>query len=249
MNAHVERQKHTMFEDSTNEVQKRLKAMLRGVEETMSNKADEVFIAMSRDYRSVLGSGDTPHGEMMPKLQRVMRKEIKGVINKAEKIFKRVAGMEVEDDGDESEAAAFERTGTPSPKELAKQEENHLSEMQGSVTKGLAVKTENEADPPPPTIEYGPDVKMEVIDEELHVEDAPQDQVDTSVVEQRPHQHPLIFVEPAPPAKRHEEDHATASYRSRPSLETNDHTSLPQLDRDSATSDADYESEDSCSPS
>ena len=51
MNAHVERQRHTMFEDSTNEVQKQLKAMLRGVEESMSNKADKVFIAMSRDYR------------------------------------------------------------------------------------------------------------------------------------------------------------------------------------------------------
>ncbi|MCJ1284331.1 hypothetical protein MMC26_003662 [Xylographa opegraphella] len=221
MNAHVERQRHTMFADSTKEVQKKLKAMLRGVEETMSNKADEVFIAMSRDYRSVLGGGDVPHGEMMPKWQRAMRREVKGVINKAEKIFKRIAGMEVEDDEDdedESEVAALGRAGSPSSDERVKQEENHGSEMQGIVSGDTAVKAENEAGSPSAGIDYGPDVKMEVNDEDSGEEDAA-------------------------PAERDEEASASAHHSARSSLEANEHESSPEVqqacNQESTTSDED----------
>lgn len=103
MNAHVEQKRQTMFKDSTKEVQQRLKTMLRQVEEIMANKADEVFVAMSRDYKSVLGGGDVPQGELMPKWQRIMRKAVKKTISRAEKIFKKVAGFEVSDDESEAE--------------------------------------------------------------------------------------------------------------------------------------------------
>ncbi|MCJ1384792.1 hypothetical protein MMC17_007910 [Xylographa soralifera] len=248
MNAHVERQKHRMFEDSTNEVQQRLKAMIRGVDETMSNKADEVFVAMSRDYRSVLGGGDVPHGEMMPKWQRAMRKEVKGVINKAERIFKRVAGIEVEDDEDESEVTALDHAGTPLPKERVKQEEKHLAATQGIVPKETAVKTEDEATPPSAIIEYGPNVKMEVSDEELRVEDAPRDQVDSLVVGNQPQEHSLFFEEAAPLANLPEAS-ACINHSTRPSFKASDHRSSLQvqgaMDDVSATSDEDIDYEGS----
>ena len=84
---HVDTERHSMFPHSCEEVRTKLKAMLRQVEELMGNKADEVFVAISRDYRSVLGGSDAPQGEMMPRWQRTMRKEVKTVINRAEKIL------------------------------------------------------------------------------------------------------------------------------------------------------------------
>jgi len=48
---------------------------------------------MRRDYRSVLGGGDLPQGEILPKAERLMRKAIMDKIDKVEKIFRRVAGL------------------------------------------------------------------------------------------------------------------------------------------------------------
>ena len=103
MTNHVDQQRLTMFTKSTEEVRTRLKEMLRGIEETLNNKADEVFLAMSRDYYSVLGGGDVPQGEIVPKWQRATLREVKEIIDRAEKIFKRVAGIEI----DEDDTAAF----------------------------------------------------------------------------------------------------------------------------------------------
>ena len=100
MTGHVEQERHIMFEDSTKEVRNRLSAMTRAVEETMMNKADEVFEAMSRDYRHVLG-GAVPHGEVVPKWHRTMQKEVMAIIEGAEQIFKDVAGMGTEDQEEE----------------------------------------------------------------------------------------------------------------------------------------------------
>ena len=104
MHEHVDQVRHTMFSESTEEVRNRLKIMLRQIEELMANKADEVFMQMSRDYRSVLGGGDVVHESMMPKWQRGMRKDVKAVIDNAEKIFKRIAGVDVEEDEVEEDA-------------------------------------------------------------------------------------------------------------------------------------------------
>ena len=103
MTNHVDQQRLTMFTKSTEEVRTRLKEMLRGIEEILNNKADEVFLAMSRDYYSVLGGGDVPQGEIVPKWRRATLREVKEVIDRAEKIFKRVAGIEI----DEDDTAAF----------------------------------------------------------------------------------------------------------------------------------------------
>ncbi|MCJ1248606.1 hypothetical protein MMC30_005824 [Trapelia coarctata] len=111
LNGHVDTIRHEMFSDSCDEVRTKLKGMLVHVEELMAKRADELFAAISRDYRSVLGGSNAPRGDMMPRSQRIMRKEVKSVIGRAEKIFKRVAGIEVEDDDDDGSNADTEHDG------------------------------------------------------------------------------------------------------------------------------------------
>lgn len=96
MNAHVDQERHVMFQESADEVQKRLKKLVQGVEETMSNRVDEVFIAMRRDYRSVLGGEEVAQGQVLPKAQRLMRKEVLRIIETVESLFQKVVDGEVE---------------------------------------------------------------------------------------------------------------------------------------------------------
>ena len=154
MHEHVDQVRHTMFLQSTEEVRNRLKLMLRQIEELMANKADEVFMQMSRDYRSVLGGGDIVQEETMPKWQRSMRKDIKAVIESAEKIFKRVAGFKVEDDeiGEDVEVL---------PSTEAKVEEGGESFEQ---VKTEDVKNEN-GEAGSTVFEHGCDVTMEFSEE------------------------------------------------------------------------------------
>lgn len=97
MNAHVDQERHVMFQESADEVRNRLKSLVQDVEETMSNRVDEVFIAMRRDYRSVLGGGDDVQGQVLPKAQRIMRKEVNGVIDGVEEIFKKVMDADADE--------------------------------------------------------------------------------------------------------------------------------------------------------
>lgn len=167
---HVDAERHTMFADSCEEVRAKLKVMLRQVEEIMANKADEVFVAISRDYRSVLGGSDAPQGEMMPRWQRSMRKEVKAVIGRAEKIFKRVAGIEVEDDEEE----AAENT--------KENEEESLAAQDGGLSEGVKIA---DGAATTPTIGDRRDIKMEDIDTTSHsnAAPAPEDGADHSATE------------------------------------------------------------------
>lgn len=97
MNDHVQAQQDTMFKASADEVRNQLKAMVSSVEETMADKTDEVFIQIKRDYRAVLGGEDVPQGEVIPRVQRLVRKEIKKTIDGVERMMKIVIGLEVED--------------------------------------------------------------------------------------------------------------------------------------------------------
>ena len=70
----------------------------------MNDKADEVYIAMRRDYNSVLGGGEVPqNGELLPKTQRLGRKEVMGIIDGVERIFSKIAGLEIKDEDDEED--------------------------------------------------------------------------------------------------------------------------------------------------
>ena len=82
MNSHIAEERHTMFQSSADNVRKRLNTMVKGVETSMHDKADEVFIMVRRDYNSVLGGGEIPQtGELLPKMQRLLRKEVMRIID------------------------------------------------------------------------------------------------------------------------------------------------------------------------
>ena len=99
---HIDTQRTTMFRNSIKEVRDRLATLIRSVEESMLNRADEVFVAMSRDYRSVLGGSNIPKGEVMPRWQRSMQKDVMKVIESAEAIFKKAAGIYDRDEENKS---------------------------------------------------------------------------------------------------------------------------------------------------
>lgn len=104
MNSHVAQERHTMFQSSAENVKTRLSTMVKELEVYMNDKADEVYIAMRRDYNSVLGGGEVPqNGEILPKTQRLVRKEMMRIIGGVEKAFKTIAGLEVEDDDDKED--------------------------------------------------------------------------------------------------------------------------------------------------
>ena len=87
-----------MFQASADKVKKSLEGLIKIVEEQLGEKTDEVFVSMRRDYRAVLGGGEVREGEMLPRPQRLCRKEIKGVIEGVQKIFEKVANGELDED-------------------------------------------------------------------------------------------------------------------------------------------------------
>lgn len=114
MQAHVDQERHVMFQQSADEAKRRLIEMVEGVSMTMSDRIDEVFVAMRRDYRSVLGGGDT-QGEILPKSQRILRKQVMSTLDGVERVFKKVLGQAVYDDGNgEGEMKKSEESGEDS---------------------------------------------------------------------------------------------------------------------------------------
>ena len=105
---HIAAERMTMFQQSTDEVRSRLSQAVRSVEESMLNRADEVFVAMSRDYRSVLGGRDVSQGDIMPKWQRIMQKDVMSIIESAETIFKKAAGIYIQEEETENETTKDE---------------------------------------------------------------------------------------------------------------------------------------------
>ncbi len=103
MHAYVDHNRHTMFQQSVDEVGKQLKKMLSDLEASMNDKTDEVFISMQRDYRSVLGGGGAPQGEILPKLERSTRKEVLRIVNGAEAKFREIAVGEAFEEEDEDQ--------------------------------------------------------------------------------------------------------------------------------------------------
>ena len=100
MNTHVAQERHVMFQQSAENVRNKLVDLVREVEELMKDKADEVFVSIKRDYRVGLGGHDVQRdGEILPRTQRAVRKEIKRILNGAEEAFMNAVGLEMEDGG------------------------------------------------------------------------------------------------------------------------------------------------------
>lgn len=100
MNAHVDHQRRVMFVESAEAAQKRLEALVKQVEAMMSERVMEVFVAMRRDYRSVLGGAEETQGELLPKAERLMRKDLRRILDDIERMFTNVLDAKVEENAD-----------------------------------------------------------------------------------------------------------------------------------------------------
>lgn len=100
MNAHVDNQRRVMFVESAEAAQKRLEALVKQVEAMMSERVMEVFVAMRRDYRSVLGGAEETQGELLPKAERLMRRELIRILEDIERMFTDVLDGKVGENAD-----------------------------------------------------------------------------------------------------------------------------------------------------
>lgn len=82
--------KDFMFRTATQIVQEKLSKMCKVVEEQMTDKIDAVFVSMQRDYIQVLGNNPNGAGQLLPKWERSMRRNVEEVIVKSEQAFKEV---------------------------------------------------------------------------------------------------------------------------------------------------------------
>ena len=131
MDSHVASERHVMFQRSVDEVRIRLDNMIKKVREELDDRVDEIFIQIRRDYRSVLGGGDVPKdGQLLPKAQRLVRKEVLHVIEGCGKRFNRVAGLAVEEK-DEEESKASELA--PGDNSKAEEGAEGTGEQEGEV--------------------------------------------------------------------------------------------------------------------
>lgn len=89
MKEHIENTKTDMFQESVDGVKARLTDMCRSVEEEMSNKADEVWSTMNRDYTQVISGTQLPEGEQMPKWERLLRAELAKLIRERGEAMKK----------------------------------------------------------------------------------------------------------------------------------------------------------------
>jgi len=166
MNDHVSNERHVMFQRSADEVADRLRAMIRRTKEELDEKVDEIFLAMRRDYRSVLGGGDVQQeGQLLPKAQRLVRKEVLHIIRGVEKKFRRVAGFEQEESEEEMEPTGAEGSerDVGGPGLASKQEELQHSNVkrEGSYARELM---SHQTESPPAAAKNGGDMlKDEVI--------------------------------------------------------------------------------------
>ena len=115
MNAHVDQERHVMFQQSAINVMEKLVNLIGEVEEFMKEKADEVFVNIKRDYRVGLGGHDVRQdGDILPRTQRAVRKEIKRILDGAEEAFMNALDMKIEDDDtgkDDSERGNMDMEG------------------------------------------------------------------------------------------------------------------------------------------
>lgn len=105
MNAHVDNNRAEMFTKSTEEVKIRLVQMCRDVEERMANKAEELWLAMNRDYTQVVSGSKLPQGQQMPKWERQLRSEIGQIIEERARSIE-AAEKEAERDAEEIKGEA-----------------------------------------------------------------------------------------------------------------------------------------------
>ncbi|KAF2121280.1 hypothetical protein BDV96DRAFT_640676 [Lophiotrema nucula] len=104
MSNYIDGQRHQMFTAATEVVRDHLRKMCRTIEEQLAAKADDIFLHMKRDYSQALGGIDTSAQDVkMPKFERELRAEIKGLLCGVDGQFKDVAEGKVAQPSGEDE--------------------------------------------------------------------------------------------------------------------------------------------------
>lgn len=99
MHDEVEGNKDTMFKRACERVEAALNESCLLVKKWMGERVQELFTAMRRDYIRVLGNGQGDLGAVMPREQRLLRREVVSLVTTSDKAFKDVIDG-VEGDGD-----------------------------------------------------------------------------------------------------------------------------------------------------
>ncbi|KAF2503115.1 hypothetical protein BU16DRAFT_29835 [Lophium mytilinum] len=97
MAGHVEQEKNSMFRDATDTVKERLSKMVETVDESMRERGDAIFENMRRDYMAILGGVHIRPGEVMPRAERMLRKNVLDFLLSADDHFKAVLDGEVDE--------------------------------------------------------------------------------------------------------------------------------------------------------
>ncbi|KAL8709619.1 MAG: hypothetical protein Q9220_005711 [cf. Caloplaca sp. 1 TL-2023] len=93
MDAHLSERRFSMFQECVDNVQHQLFAMIKSHEQQLGDRVDETFLAIRRDYLSVLGPSGVPQGELLPKSQRILRAQVLKLLDTVENAFRGVAGL------------------------------------------------------------------------------------------------------------------------------------------------------------
>lgn len=104
MNAHVENERHRMFRQSVDGVRHSLETLTKEVESTMIDKTYEVFALIQRDYRSVLVGSNASQGQLLPKAQRILHRNIMDLIDDVKGLFSSIASGQFQQQEAEEQA-------------------------------------------------------------------------------------------------------------------------------------------------
>jgi hypothetical protein len=108
MTSQVGQTKDTMFNDCVNHVRSLIDKLLKGTREQLLEKVDAVYLAIEREYTSVVIGQDTGSSGALPREQRVLRKNVLEIVDSADLKFQQAVGLAPpdEDGKDEKESSA-----------------------------------------------------------------------------------------------------------------------------------------------
>jgi len=94
---HIDYARRDMFDKSTEQVRMHLDHMCRQIQDNMELRADQVFLAVERDYTMVIGGVSLPEGYVMPREEKGARDDVADAIAGSDELFRLILGVERED--------------------------------------------------------------------------------------------------------------------------------------------------------
>ncbi|KAK3064184.1 hypothetical protein LTS18_009470 [Coniosporium uncinatum] len=95
---HIDYARRDMFDKSTEQVRMHLDHMCRQIQDNMELRADQVFLAVERDYTTVIGGVPLPEGYIMPREEKGVRDDVADAIAGSDEQFRKILGVEKEDE-------------------------------------------------------------------------------------------------------------------------------------------------------